>query len=245
MFLTIWKNWLKRGEGMRIRRKWALLALLAAAVLLGAGIFGVIQYRRATWRYPYSPETRRPSSSSGDMLMYFPSMETNLRLTDSVVRGTVISDGVESDIEGFYGLEYTVKVTEQIMGMPTDSIVTICCWGGEDYGMVKPHKNDDLILMLNYKEPYDVYTITCEAESMFAIMPGDFLYSFSMMDEFSALDGEPPEDVYLAILEAAQNIRSNPEEYEDPPIGGKVLDALLNPENDALAPLESIVESAS
>ena len=230
---------------MKSRRKRVLLAVVGAAVLLAAGVFGVWQYRRATWRYPYSPETRRPSSSFSDVLMYFPSMETNLRLTDSVVRGTVIFDGVESDIEGFYGLEYTVKVTEQIMGMPTDNIVTICCWGGEDYGMVKPHKNDDLILMLNYKEPYDVYTITCEAESMFAIMPGDSLYSFSMMDEFTSLDGEPSENVYLAILEAAQNIRSNPEEYEDTPMGGTVLTGLLDPQSDILSPLESIVESAS
>lgn len=222
-----------------------MLAVVGAAVLLAAGVFGVWQYKRATWRYPYSPETRRPSSSSNEMLLYFPSMETNLRLTDSVVRGTVTSDGVESDIEGFYGLEYTVKVTEQIMGMPTKDTITICCWGGEDYGMIKPHKNDDLILMLTYKEPYDVYTITCETESMFAVMPGNYLYAFSMMDEFTALDGEPVEDVYLAILEAALNIRNNPDEYASTPIGGEVLDGLLDPQSDILSPLESIVESAS
>ena len=78
---------------------------------------------------------------------------------------------------------------------------------------------------------------------MFAVMPGNQLYAFS--GRFSDLDGQPINRIYEQILEAAENIRNNPEEYEDTFAPGDILNGLLDPESDVLAPLESIVESAS
>ena len=87
---------------MKSKRKRVLLAVVGAAVLLAAGVFGVWQYRRATWRYPYSPETRKINVAFYcTYVVYGPSMETNLRLRDTVVRGVITSDGIESDIHGF------------------------------------------------------------------------------------------------------------------------------------------------
>lgn len=244
--MTIWKNWLKRGEGMRIRRKWALLALLAAAVLLGAGIFGIIQYRRATWRYPYSPETRKLNYFEENFsYVYLPSMETNLRLCDSVVRGVITSNGINSNIPDYSGMEYTFEVREQIMGNETPDEITICFWGSSEGGLAKPHINDELILFLSYKPPYDVYIPTNDESSMFAIMPDDSLYPFYPNMGFALYDYKPVSDLYDWILEAAINIRENPEEYEDTPSIGAVLPGLLDSQSDILAPLESIVESTS
>lgn len=78
---------------------------------------------------------------------------------------------------------------------------------------------------------------------MFAVMPGNTLYAFSGL--FDDLDGQPVSRLYEQMMQAAQNIRSNPGEYEDTPSGGQILTGLLDPESDILAPLESIVESAS
>ena len=84
---------------MKSRRKRVLLAVVGAAVLLAAGVFGVWQYRRATWRYPYSPETRKIMwPYTAPMYVYGPSMETNLRMSDTVVRGVITSDGTERKI---------------------------------------------------------------------------------------------------------------------------------------------------
>ena len=51
-----------------------------------------------------------------DVRIYGPSMETNLRFGDTVVRGVITSDGIESDIPDYNGTEYTFKVTEHLMG---------------------------------------------------------------------------------------------------------------------------------
>ena len=59
------------------------------------------------------------------------------------------------------------------------------------------------------------------------------------------MDGRPVEDIYQRILEAAQNIHNNPEEYVDIAMGGEVLTELLDPESNALNSFASIIESAS
>ena len=78
------------------------------------------------------------------------------------------------------------------------------------------------------------------------LMPDDSLYPFSICLQFTEYDYEPVEDdLYAGILEAAINIRDNPDEYEDTFAPGDILDGLLDPESDILSPLESIVSSAS
>ena len=223
-----------------------MLAVVGAAVLLAAGVFGVWQYRRATWRYSYSPETRKINwSSSMDMRIYGPSMETNLRFGDTVVRGVITSDGIESDIPDYNGTEYTFKVTEHLMGAATPETITVCFWGDRENGVAHPYRNDELIMILSYKDAHDVYIPTNDEECMFAIMPDDSLYPFSIAYCFTEYDYDPAEDLYAGILEAAINIRDNPDEYEDTFAPGVILDGLLDPQSDVLAPLESIVESAS
>ena len=223
-----------------------MLAVVGAAVLLAAGVFGVWQYRRVTWRYPYSPETRKINwPIDAYMYAYAPSMETNLRLGDTVVRGVITSDGVESDIPDYDGTEYTFKVTEHLMGATTPETITVCFWGDRENGVAHPYRNDDLIMILSYKNLYDVYFPTNDEESMFAVMPDDSLYPFSIAYCFTEYDYKPEEDLYAGILEAAINIRGNPDEYEDTFAPGDILDGLLAPQSDILSPLESIVESAS
>ena len=229
---------------MKSRRKRVLLAVVGAAVLLAAGVFGVWQYRRTTWRYPYSPETRKINWHSG-IRAYGPSMETNLRFGDTVVRGVITSDGIESDIPDYNGTEYTFKVTEHLMGATTPETITVCFWGDRENGVAHPYRNDDLIMILSYKDLYDVYIPTNDEDCMFAIMPDDSLYPFSIAYCFTEYDYKPEDDLYAGILEAAINIRDNPDEYEDTFAPGDILNGLLDPQSDILAPLESIVESAS
>ncbi len=180
-----------------------------------------------------------------DMRIYGPSMETNLRFGDTVVRGVITSDGIESDIPDYNGTEYTFKVTEHLMGAATPETITVCFWGDRENGVAHPYRNDELIMILSYKDAHDVYIPTNDEECMFAIMPDDSLYPFSIAYCFTEYDYDPAEDLYAGILEAAINIRDNPDEYEDTFAPGVILDGLLDPQSDVLAPLESIVESAS
>ena len=236
---------------MKNKRKRVLLAVVGAAVLLAAGVFGVWQYRRATWRYPYSPETREVNYSPF-MPAYLPSMETNLRLSDLVVRGRVTSDAQAVDtvttLTGKTGVylaeDFDFHVEEVLFGSLDTDTITLRCWGKDDTGCAKPHRNDELILFLSVQPTTDfAYIPVSDESSMFAVMPGNQLYAFS--GRFSDLDGQPITRIYEQILEAAENIRDNPDEYEDTPYGGQILTGLLDPQSDILSPLESIVESAS
>ena len=51
-------------------------------------------------------------------------------------------------------------------------------------------------------------------KSMFAVMRIT-LFTLSPCLQFNEYDYEPVEDLYAGILEAAINIRGNPDEYED------------------------------
>ena len=172
-------------------------------------------------------------------------METNLRFGDTVVRGVITSDGIESDIPDYNGTEYTFKVTEHLMGATTPETITVCFWGDRENGVAHPYRNDELVMILSYKDSYDVYIPTNNEESMFAVMPDNSLYSFSTAYNLIEYDYQPVEDLYAGILEAAINIRGNPDEYEDTFAPGDILNGLLDPQSDILSLLELIVESAS
>lgn len=165
---------------MKSKRKRVWLAVVGAAVLLAAGVFGVWQYKRATWRYPYSPDT-----------------------------------------------------------------LTLYISGDRESGVAKPHQNDDLVLFLIYYPDYEIYQLAEREAAMFAVMPGNTLYAFYTHPSFVEYDNRPVNDLYTSILEAAINIRGNPDEYEDTFAPGDILNGLLDPQSDILSPLESIVESAS
>ncbi len=230
---------------MKIKTKRILIVVCVIVFLCVISLVGYRWYR-ATWRYPYSPETRKINwPIDAYMYAYAPSMETNLRLGDTVVRGVITSDGVESNIPDYDGTEYTFKVTEHLMGATTPETITVCFWGDREYGVAHPYRNDELVMILSYKTSYDVYIPTNDEDCMFAVMPENSLYSFSTAYCFTGYDYQPAEDLYTGILEASVNIRDNPDEYEDTFAPGDILDGLLDPQSDILAPLESIVESAS
>lgn len=179
------------------------------------------------------------------MYVYGPSMETNLRMSDTVVRGVITSDGTESNIKYSGGTEYTFKVTEHLLGTPTPENITVYFWGSREDGVAHPYRNDELVMFLSYTDSHDVYRPTNNEDCMFAVMPDHSIYSFSTAYNLIEYDYQPVEDLYAGILEAAINIRGNPDEYEDTFAPGDILDGLLDPQSDILSPLESIVESAS
>ena len=230
---------------MKSKRKRVLLAVVGAAVLLAAGVFGFWQYRRATWRYPYSPETRQLHYSEAMMsFVYFPSMETTLRFADNVVRGVVTEVG-ESPFADASGMSFSIRVKETLLGAPTPDTLTLYISGDRESGVAKPHQNDDLVLFLIYYPDYEIYQLAEREAAMFAVMPGNTLYAFYTHPSFVEYDNRPVNDLYTSILEAAINIRDNPDEYEDTFAPGDILDGLLDPQSGILSPLESIVESAS
>lgn len=230
---------------MKIKTKRILIVVCAIVFLCMISLIGYL-WHRATWRYPYSPETRKINwPIDAYMYAYAPSMETNLRLGDTVVRGVITSDGVESNIPDYDGTEYTFKVTEHLMGAMTPETITVYFWGDREYGVAHPYRNDELVMILSYKTLYDVYIPANEEDCMFAIMPDNVLYSFSTAYCFIGYDYQLVDDLYTGILEASVNIRDNPDEYEDTFAPGDILDGLLDPQSDILAPLESIVESVS
>ena len=231
--------------------KFTLFLLSALLILLS--ILGFRYFTYSTYRYPYSPDTRQVNSSQF-MLTYLPSMETNLRLSDIVVRGRVTSDAQSVDtittLTGKTGVfiaeDFDFHVEEVLFGSLDTDTITLRCWGKDDAGCAKPHRNDELILFLSVQPTTDfAYIPVSDESSMFAVMPDESLYSFSNQEEFTTMDGRPVEDIYQRILEAAQNIHNNPEEYVDIAMGGEVLTELLDPESNALNSFASIIESAS
>ena len=211
-------------------------------------------WKASNSRYPYSPETRVVNSGQEMFSRYYPpSMETNLCYADAVVRGIVTSNGQavneivlpDGSTATSIGMNYEFTVTETLLGETDNDQITIRFWGDETFGCPKPHKNDELILFLYLQPLSGAYMPVDNEYSIFAIMPNVTLYAFS--DGFPYLDGESADTIYSEILDAAFNIQSNPEIYEDTPIYSEdcILPELLDPQSDILAPLESIFESAS
>lgn len=209
------------------------LVIITACFLVVATVsFAVYLWNRFLYRYPYSPETRYECLDSGPRA-YLPSMETNLRFADVVIRGKIVSDGEAvnkiTDPNGVVqrsdGIHYKVKVNEVILGNLDKDKITVRFWGTEETGCAKPHRNDELVLFLYLQEFSGQYMPADSEYSMFAVMPDDTLYSFS--GRFSEMDGQSVNNLYDGVEKAVQAIRSNPEEYYTTSSSGAVLDEIL------------------
>lgn len=165
--------------------------------------------------YSYSPETRvdtaealmqTQKSQSSRVMPY--TLETNVVISDAIVRGKVISEGSPVMRGGTaFAYEYDVEVTEVLYGELSSSKILLRCFSY----MNLPHQNDDLILFLMVLRQG---CITANGDTgFFAVMPDNTLYAFSNMDFAADFDGKQPEELYIAIDDIIQKLSETGEGY--------------------------------
>lgn len=185
-----------------------LLTLLAVVAVICC-------WKLSTRQYPYSPETRVNTTQAvyslqgTDSSTAVPwSLETNVVLSDAVIRGKIVSDGTPVSKWGsVFAYEYDVDVTEVLYGELSSSKILLRCF---TY-MNLPHRNDDLVLFL--RELSQGCVATNADTGMFAVMPDNTLYAFSSMGFTAAFDGKQLEDLYAAVDKIILHLLGTGDDY--------------------------------
>ena len=207
---------------------------LVAAVFIATGLWAT-----ATKRRVYTPAYRASFDRPAAYALYgYPDdFTTCLRLADLVVRGRIADE--EEQAAG--GTSYILWVDEVLLGNLDEKEIPLFCWGHGSVGCPQLEKNDELMLFL--EETDGVYRPVTDAAGMYVVQLDGTLFSFSEREAFLALDGQPVETLYQAILSAAENIRANPADYADTTDPGELLPQILDPESSVLDHLEELVKA--
>ncbi|MBQ4050949.1 MAG: hypothetical protein IJD13_04910 [Oscillospiraceae bacterium] len=190
-----------------------LLGITLAAVILALVLCGV------NWRHFYRPEDRTPLEKG---LVCYGGVSTGIDLSvrhaDIIIEGSVIAKNTGDFTE------CRVRVKDVLFGQCESSVITLRLSGNEEFGIVKPRKNDKVILFVEEHLDSDTkekYYCTVNAEkSIYVINPfGGGLFAFSTDEESTRYDGKNPSEL-------KRDISVKMEEYASKEIGSNVGDAL-------------------
>ena len=165
-----------------------LFLLIAVAVLLGScGNPYASDYDPN--RHQYDPETRISQSRSflSDAFVVVSPPEQSFIAevvsADLIIEGKVLDDGTlvsrylpvgegedPTASPQLYSVNYQIQIRDVWYGKCEDTEITLGLLGGFESGVMKPHKNDELILFLNQKSNGDYTTVFYE-ESIYIINP--------------------------------------------------------------------------
>ena len=198
--------------------KKALVCVVAAFFLVGCNVKAGYNpdryhYERENCSDVAEQPDKAKSASSftiDDPLQYF-ALDA-----DVIVTATILSNGTEEDylfledwVDGpiYTRTFYDMRINDVWFGEAKEGeSVNLAVFGGLDWGVSKPHKGDELILMLYYMENENCYRISGGELGIFAINPPtDTLYAFSPIDETVQFDGEDPNVLYKVIKEKLES----------------------------------------
>ncbi len=142
---------------------------------------------------------------------------------DLIVQATIKSDGTTGccpmfdDIEDgptFICTRYDVIVDELWFG-PSDAPVRndhfiLELYGDEEYGAMKVHQGDKVVLFLQKVEDENLYYPTASSNGTFVLNPPtNTIFALSPLDRVTAFDGASAEAFKVAVKEKLQNYQIN------------------------------------